>query len=638
MVTIEFLFLFLGLILAFSIGLNFTLLIDNKVNKKIHSTPFIFLLGISILILTTAFFYQLGLSITNIYYLTVLLTLLSLVITSEKVKESLKLTDVNYLYGVIFLIFYALIGSENYKSFQGFIYDRFSYLSTALMYKEFSYSTLMDMKKNIFFIGNTTPLYIEPLINRVTGSLTTRPVIEYTFSFLTVPFGSSSYLLANAFENLARILFFSVCFATLSCVVKNKRYILLISVAMSIGFTGQFLKDYNAWSMQFAIPLSLISIYFILNESEIKNNLSTAMIIYGAALAIYPEGMLFISAIYIASLLIIHFKDIPKLINYIYIFSGSVLIYLVLNYSRLKFIISQFNNSNSFGLGDWIKNLYQFLPYADSFADKSIFFENLIQNPHNLNAIFFHLLSFIPLTFGYYVTSKYGFILQAMIFVMIAYILLSKKISFQHKQRVIFITIITIAIIFSFILFISGRYYGFSKSVCYINSICTLCLIIYTMSIYKRSIVAKFAIYTFLILSCIFSMANIKSILSKSNKDYIDYTFAYDRIKPNLKIKNHIETSSIIPYLKYCNSIDIQIEDRWLSAYAKIMAQSSKAAHVNPNRRLTGIWDGDAMEIKDSPNVKYDCTITTYEASNKNELDLVFNNYTKKLSVKRGPL
>jgi hypothetical protein len=218
-----------------------------------------------------------------------------------------------------------------------------------------------------------------------------------------------------------------------------------------------------------------------------------------------------------------------------------------------------------------------------------------------------------------------------------------------------------ISLLLPFILLINGKVYGFSRAVCYTSSIATFCLIIYCLKNYKYSLISKLTLFTFLSCSAIFSACTIKSIL-ENNKPYLQYTFSFDRLInddhfTDYKIKNNINTSQIIPYLKSCKSINIDVDDKWLASYALIMSQNSMA-QVNPTKRLTGIWDGDKMEINNLV-ISYDCTITTFEASTaievyklwpfervlfrrvipaKTEIDLIFNNYDKKLSVKRGPI
>ena len=144
-------FFFLPLIFIFSLYS-----LSNLFNKKLKLDEFekpIFSLGLIILILNYLYF-NFNIKLEIIFFLIVILTILSLLILLFRKKSFLHLKEISFIILLVTTLFtiVGIIYGEQFYVFRGNIHDHFVYLSTGLAFNSYNHAELINLKK-IFLLN-----------------------------------------------------------------------------------------------------------------------------------------------------------------------------------------------------------------------------------------------------------------------------------------------------------------------------------------------------------------------------------------------------------------------------------------------------------------------------------------------------
>jgi len=654
-ISIEFQFIFLSFLIFFSLG-RATLFFLKEDNLSLIET---IIVGYGISIIYSLSLYKLGINFSYQFILCIIIFALQFHFISLKNLFQINKNKI-FCLTLIILIAICTLGDETYKAFQGFWYDRFSYLSSALVIQDMEYSVLKETTSEIFSTGNRASFIIDPLRNRVPGTFSTRMGAEVLFSFLTIPFKTFSYLLANIFEELLRILIFLISYDIFRQLKNNKFLSTIAALSVAIGFHGQFLKDFNAWGMSAAIPMWLYIFNKTIINDTLKINLNKIIILAASCFIVYPEGSLYIFALFTTCIL---FRDIlfrnNKLVNNIknnlIILISSFSFALLIHPQMLSFIKRQINLIVKGGLHDAVKNVYNWIhPFSvntnqEIFEKKVIYLQKIVDNSSTIIEKISFIISYIYGSLGIYQVkflflNEYNYPLFIPSGIIIFYFIvkaLNIKPSHFKENFPLYLTII-LSLTSPFILFFNESYYGWSRATGYSSIFIIVALyfilIKYSKAINIQAIILGLLVSTSLIFS---SLHTYSKVVGTHNFNKVGYGFTqsllmyqFTDVKDNYKEHVLFNTDIINRHLKFCDSIDFDVNETVLSVYGLFVIRSQSdifTNYLNKQYLLTGVWDGHNLgEKKSQLNFSpADCSLIEVKKDNKLQLILKLNRFEK---------
>ncbi|QWD13016.1 hypothetical protein G6703_01705 [Polynucleobacter paneuropaeus] len=609
------------------------------------------ILGFCTYILSCCIGYRLNLNINiinNIY----LIISISFFILNKSIVNQLKIEFRKYIIFLIPIVFLAIIfslGDESQKVFQSFPYDRFSYLSGALSFSDSTLNIINRNVREIFGFGNITPFVVDHIRARAPGEINSRPAVEFLFSGLTSWFSGERYRLANAFEQLYRILLYvSVFRLAIKLRVKYKTAI-FIALITTLGFWGQDAKDYNAWSMQYSLPLWIFIVgYFppIGETSKRFSSLIAPILILTTSLVIYPEGSIWFAAIFGLAQLIylkINIKYYKKLIYNGVLFLFSFLLMVCININAIDFLVRQFKQIGSFGMDSVAKSASNMLlPFYGTLmqkADNILILASPLLHPLQFVNNFYNFLLGI---FGFYLTIRFHATVKILIFGFILYIFFKTyKDSKVHKNLIFLLIIIVVEVIAPFGLLWSGNFYGWGRGIIYSGVICSaIFIIIVSRNLDNKIFKLVFALY--IVLNTYFAI-NVISYQYKNKYENIGmaYEMAKERVyfsKSDGKIRDQLsfDLALVSDQVLFCNRVYVNVSNPWQEVYVLAMLKSKHIIYSLAHRPLTGIYDGDVWGLHLPKKELHDCIIETIKLDNRDVVDLIFAD--RNLSARRGYL
>jgi hypothetical protein len=324
-------------IISFLIGFPISRLMSKKIYKfriLISGTA-----GFGIIATLSTIMYKSGLSVNIIYKSTLISAaiLLPFLILNvfvffkknrkdiiAKIKPCVTILFL-WIIGSIILLSPKFIGGNQFGVFQGNAWDTFGYVNSATVYSRMSYNEIMK--------SADSDILVNPLIAYAKENLHLRPSVHILYAVTGQIFSNSYHLLYYTFLIflLSQIIFTIIFF--LINIFPDKKYLIIgiCSLALPLGFYGQYILDINAWSQISSISIcSLIvfsSIIFlvryqdiILNSIGIIKILLFLILINSFGLYLYPENFLFHTATLFAVLFIYFIYCIIKKINFFPIF------------------------------------------------------------------------------------------------------------------------------------------------------------------------------------------------------------------------------------------------------------------------------------------------------------------------------
>ncbi len=310
------LFICSAFILTFLLGLPFLYLVPATrfKNKYLITT----ILGYGFVSFLTTVTYRFGVSHLHLYHTLwgfALLICFVLIYKKDEVVNFLSLhtkTNISifliWLLALIIILIPYWVGGLRFSVFQGWIWDQFSYLGTALTYDHETFKEVNQSSGEFFLrspisIFGAVELYRRPAIEHLFGLLTDirrQEMYRFGYLFLTVLVANgilaATFLITNVFK----------------CSIYRA---MTVSIAIFIGFWGQSFIDFDAWSMTGAMPLLLAVVtYVIIAARNIQNESPLRFVellplgcLIGFALYIYPENTMFHIPALLTALLSIHF-------------------------------------------------------------------------------------------------------------------------------------------------------------------------------------------------------------------------------------------------------------------------------------------------------------------------------------------
>jgi hypothetical protein len=549
---------------------------------------------------------------------------------------------------VVLIVIFSL-GNETHKSFQGFPYDRFAYLLSAITFANSQNDILSTNFKELFSFGNITPFIIDNGRSRFPGEFYSRPSVEFLFATLSTPFPQEMYKLANAFEQLFRlILFFTLIrFGILFRIKRN--FSVLISFVIIIGFWTQNVKDYNAWAMQLSIPI-WIFIFLQLLPNRSLNFDKSRFIIYvtliTSALIIYPEGSIwFINLLFLSLIFYVYLikKSIKQIVVPFVGILSSYILFIIINLKSFSFIKKQFGALSAYSNDVVAKSASNLLlPFNGSLSEK---YENIVylSNPF-INPLKFlqNFYNFQLGEFGYYLLLNFNGFIKISFFILILFFFIKLRKSFITDSINFFSFIfLLIFLIAPFFLLWTGKQYGWGRGIIYSGIICST---IYSFLLARnfKYIIAKFLLFVFFVINIIFASVNLW--FTFDNK-YESFPFSYENNKDRIyfyssngKVKDKIsfDTQTVSDMLKFCDTFYIDLKNQWQEAYVISMLKSHNKRYILSHKSMTGVWDGHPWDHNIPKKELYNCIVESVNIKGVDRIDLIFTDMN--LSTIRGQL
>jgi hypothetical protein len=152
----------------------------------------------------------------------------------------------------LLLVLPHMIGGQQFALFQANRYDSLNYLSAALGYATRSYSQLRA------FDAHAEPVASYAMAKQM---LVQRPTVALLYASIYRIFSSDVFGNAYDFCLAAELaLYCGFLYLLLLLFPKREKAAHILSVALIVGFFGQYLLDINAWSALFAIPIMIVMV------------------------------------------------------------------------------------------------------------------------------------------------------------------------------------------------------------------------------------------------------------------------------------------------------------------------------------------------------------------------------------------
>lgn len=255
-----------------------------------------------------------------------------------------------------------VIGGLNFIVLRGNGTDSFNYITMAgyLLHEPYSFIHTSDVPQLLY----KHPSYLlakELLETRWSTSM----LLAWTADISKVPL----YYFDYAFSCLFFMISYACAFALLSLSEIKIRYIFLVSIALSVGFLGQFIIDIRALSNVSAMPLCLLFVFLIAYiEEKLTKSISLLVILLGMSIVgimmLYVEMIPFVflgtGLFFLYSILFNQYKIMDLIKKYWILF--PVVIFFSLPFFR--FLFHFLLNQISFGVtghNQWQKAYFPWL-------------------------------------------------------------------------------------------------------------------------------------------------------------------------------------------------------------------------------------------------------------------------------------
>lgn len=313
-------------------------------------------LGMATILITSSLAYRIGLNENAISLSTWTIGIIGSIILDRKAiasgfshfkigfmflrKGSWTLTI--YVIGVAYLVLPGIFGKSRFQVFQGNYFDHFNYLGSALSYKTFTSSQILNAS-SYFSLNHPLTMIASSLIRQrpaVSIALDTVSVAPH----ISIVDGAYGFLLAQLAILAVTLTLYAIKFKNRLAIKFNMSLILII--AFIIGFWGQYLFDSNAWSSLACLSIcAAIPIFFLEYFSTRKPWAAiVTVILFVALLVTYPEAFIFFLPSYALFVLIICWKNkLPLFQNVLRFgagFFGVLLLSLLANPFVLKYAIA----------------------------------------------------------------------------------------------------------------------------------------------------------------------------------------------------------------------------------------------------------------------------------------------------------
>lgn len=516
---IKIVYIVFNLILFYYLSFSFSQKIVNLLRPVV---------GFSIFILWISISYRFGLPIIYGYVIAAMLSIYFFIKNSH--------IDTEKIYPIIIIVaafsILASIGSETYHAAQGHGYDRYSYMVASEVAKNYNYSEIRSAFKDLFGFGNNTLIIQDYLTSRSMGDYTTRPAASFTFTATSSMFPSFQYQLGSSFESLPKLLLILTTIGIGTRHLKSIKLSIFAGIIIGFSYWTQYSKDANAWSMFLMMPFLLLLIDNIISYKKIG---LIDYLLITTCLLIYPEGVIFI--IGGTSILLLYILNLQE--NYIKFFLKnmalliliSTLVYLINPYIFLH-IKRAFAHTGLFSLTDAAYNVRDIICYDCNYSNLESYASFIDNFSKELLIKYSHILIEIPMyflgVFGYISIEKFIGPFTIIFFITILYFLTIKNI-FKSSENIILLIINLIAL--QIILFITGKFYGWSRAVNYTSLIINVyfILIILKNINYKTGL---FLLISYIILTLNFQFGFLKNIIYDTNSynKLFKYTWMKDSI------------------------------------------------------------------------------------------------------------
>jgi hypothetical protein len=511
-------------------------------------------------------------------------------INLDKKKFFLNFSKVFWLiFPILFLsLFFILIKGEQFYIFRGNYWDNMNYISQAILIRDFSFDSILNIKVTKNFIDNS-------YYQNGTGAIDARPLTTF---FLAIIF---KFKLINFFylNNLFKIFLLSLIFLSFYFLLETIKfeYKYFLSIIFIFSFWIIYIFEIEALSHLNAIPFFLGAFVFILkskNKNIFFNNFNALLflLINISFFLFYPE----LFSIY-ALILIFYFSFRFKLLLFykdnLFVLIALLFLFLIITlpsysftYKHLFNVVKIANGGNDF----WGYYSQFFIGRDNSFVtNENIYLiKNLYQNSRNSFLIFNRLiqiflennfyflpLNFIPSFFGlYYLTlsklsSYYDVLLLFLILLLNLYLInifiRNVKYVLYNSSNLIFLlrSILIVFIMISFFLILKSSYWSFTKLYTYFGVF--FFILISIKEFEKKNYKFNKINYIYVFLLILFPF--YKYSIDNNGIGYYD-TFP-SVIKP--KYKKEIIWSTINnPTLDYCGKVRVDMKDPIINGYLSI--------------------------------------------------------------------
>jgi hypothetical protein len=600
---IDLLLIFTGLFLFTLFGyLPSELLRDQDIKGKVLIAPVIGF-GLFGIVSTILYSYELA-----PFYSLMLLSIISTICVFYWFlyckRFSIKVTKDNILF-FVFLLLTILIcilpkwfGGDQFSLFQANAIDQFNYLSEAHSYQYYSYKTLQTLSNNldnsIFLTGKT--------------NLSNRPTVAIVLAALTSLIKSTNFSASYAYMVLLQInIFFVSTFFIIN--IFNLRTIIayLISLGLTIGFFQQYIFDLNAWSQLACMPIAFLSVIvtlyiFFPSKKSISNNFFYKNIIALTCLLalIFSEIFFYYPEIIPAYLLPIvtiialalftspnktYFR--VNLVCFVCSLGLSLLVCTFYWQGTVEFLFKQiaFGKDNSITTNLWALNYDNFVFGRELFPLRynSHYFIYLSWPTLSLSLFLTWPIDIFMSIIGlYYVLPDEGssIVLRVLMRIIFAIFILTviygtfqtisslrenkiqagKKIFFLSAISVLFLPLILVV---DHNFWIAGKFYSMTSPFVFFLVLAPL-LNNYQSIKFKK--ITRYALCFYLIAYLGFGLIRP---LAATNSSGVHYLPPYPSMLPFKKLYSW-DFAAIVPTLKQCNSVEIDVKSPIVQTYAEI--------------------------------------------------------------------
>ncbi len=195
------------------------------------------------------------------------------------------------------------VGDHSTQLFQGYIYDRFDYITLSIEVMKHNFKYIDDAIQQLKGHGALSAFVIDPLLPNV-GYVYQRIGVNLLYPIFFFPVHDQLYFYSSGFVAFIRLMqFFSIVVFLLA--VKPNRPGLVIVIALCIIFSYWFVyaKDFDGWSFQSALPM-VIYVVTLLYRGKIQRCQWELSLAVACLFAFYPEGAAWWLIGIIASLLL----------------------------------------------------------------------------------------------------------------------------------------------------------------------------------------------------------------------------------------------------------------------------------------------------------------------------------------------
>ncbi len=656
----DFIFIFATFSLSFLLGLPFLLLVPSShFHNKYLASP---IFGYGFIGFLTTVLYKHRVSELFLFKILWMIGFLILGIALyQKFKTSrqwIQWTKTNTL--LVFFLFLAFtliflpywVGGLQFSGFQGWIWDQFAYIGSALTYQHKTFAQV---------IGSNGYSYIQDPVSLMGAiEIGRRPTVAILFGFFSEISPEETYrwgYLYVAFFVTNGIL--AATFLMRNIFHCSTARALMVASAFFVGFWGQVYIDFNAWSMSSVIPILLLVVTYVCTAARhigTQNPLTIFELfplscLIGFAFYLYPEDSMFHLPGLVAIVIVANFINLKQQLSkkniissFKVILAGVAGLFLcvffwqgTIGYLMFAAKFAAQNVMTRAVYGEYLLPMFGQANWLGPLLDKAVYYSGTTVHSENQGVVLSYILKHIfvdgHLEVLYYliVDGFYGFLgvyfftplasvtpfiqefWRALLAInMIAFIGYQFKSYIQaaSKFRLFFVfvgLICTILICF----LCATRIFAMARGIFYVAPYCFILFFIPFLSS-EKIVSYKNTFYIFLILSQFgFGVARIVFAAQHHLPLYsLPYSFARAHYFPEAQTQYDWNLSRFDAALNNCHRVYVDISNGWQEYAVVYYLYSKNKEFVKKLPVRTSFWAVDPIGYQ-ALNGMEDCTFST---------------------------